>query len=234
MNLLAIDTATDAVSVAVHDGEHVVAAAVARGERRHAELLAPMIVEVVARGGTTLGEIGAIAVDVGPGLFTGMRVGITAAKALAEVLEVPVVPVVSLDAVAHGVAGTDMEIIASVLDARRGEVYWSLYRAPDVMRLTDARVGTPEECIADITARGQSVAVVGAGYERHREIFVELLRRAVPLQAFGGPPEPLAEVIAAIGHTRAMRQDTCGVDAVLPVYLRAPDAAINWATRNST
>jgi tRNA threonylcarbamoyladenosine biosynthesis protein TsaB len=234
MIVLAIDTATDTVSVALHDGEGVVASSVARGERRHAELLAPMIGEVIERAGITLADVGTIAVDVGPGLFTGMRVGITSAKAMAEVLDVPVVPITSLDALAAGAESTEMEVVACVLDARRGEVYWGLYRADDRTRLTEARVGSPESCIADIAARGQSVAVVGSGMTRYREVFAEQLRLAVPAHALGGPDEPLAETVAALGHVRAMRQLTCGVDEVVPLYLRAPDAEINWATRSSS
>jgi tRNA threonylcarbamoyladenosine biosynthesis protein TsaB len=233
MNILAIDTATDTVSVAVHDGEAVVASAVVRGERRHAELLVPMIADVLTRAGMTVSDIGVIAVDVGPGLFTGMRVGITAAKALAEVLEVPVVPVSSLDALAHGAHTTDMDVVVSVLDARRGEVFWGVYRANDLERLGEPRVGSPADCIADIAARGQSVAVLGSGMERHREVFVDQLRLAVPSHTLGGPSEPLADVVAVVGHSRALRQASCGVDDVLPLYLRAPDAEINWSTRSS-
>lgn len=233
MNLLAIDTATDTVSVAVHDGESVVASAAARGERRHAELLAPMVADVVDRAGIALTDLGAIAVDVGPGLFTGMRVGITAAKAFAEVLEVPLVPVTSLEALAHAADAGDADVIASVIDARRGEVFWAVHRAVDRTRLGDLRVGKPEECVADLSARGQSVVVTGSGMERHRDVFAEHLRLAVPAHVLGGPAEPIADMVAMIGHARAMRQDSCGVDEVVPVYMRAPDAEINWATRSA-
>lgn len=233
MKLLAIDTATDTVSVAVHDGESVVASRAARGERRHAELLTPMIREVLDRVGIALSDIGAIAVDVGPGLFTGMRVGITTAKALAEVLDVPVVPVTSLEAMALAAEATDMEVVASVLDARRGEVFWALFRAADRAALTEPRVGSPESCIADITARGQSVAVIGSGMQRHRELFADHLRLAVSAHTLGEPSEPLADQVAALGFARAMRQMTRSVDEVAPLYLRAPDAEINWATRSS-
>lgn len=233
MNLLAIDTATDSVSVAVHDGSSVVASAVARSPRRHAELLAPMVADVVDRAGLTLADVGAIAVDVGPGLFTGMRVGITTAKAFAEVLDVPIVPVTSLEALAHVVDAGDADVVASVIDARRGEVFWAVFRAGDRMRLGDPRVGSPDECIADIAARGQSVVVSGSGMERHRDVFADHLRLAVPGHALGGPADPTADAVATIGHARAMRQETCGVDDVIPVYMRAPDAEINWSTRSA-
>jgi tRNA threonylcarbamoyladenosine biosynthesis protein TsaB len=87
--------------------------------------------------------------------------------------------------------------------------------------------------VADIAARGQSVAVTGSGLERHREAFADQLRLAVPAHTLGGPSEPLAEMVAAIGHRQALRQLTCSVDEVQPLYLRAPDAEINWATRSS-
>lgn len=75
--------------------------------------------------------------------------------------------------------------------------------------------------------------VAGSGMERHRDVFAEHLRLAVPAYVLGGPAEPMADIVAAIGHARAMRQDSYGVDDVVPVYMRAPDAEINWTTRSA-
>jgi tRNA threonylcarbamoyladenosine biosynthesis protein TsaB len=141
--------------------------------------------------------------------------------------------VTSLDALAHVADAADMEVVASVLDARRGEVFWALYRAADRAALTEPQVGSPESCIADITARGQTVAVIGSGMQRHRELFADHLRLAVPAHTLGEPHEPLADEVAALGFARAMRQMTSSVDEIVPMYLRAPDAEINWATRSS-
>ncbi|MEY3700298.1 MAG: hypothetical protein RIT16_658, partial [Actinomycetota bacterium] len=95
--ILGIDTATDAVSVALHDGESVLASSEIRSDRQHAEALTPMIDFVCKQAAIELWDVGGIAVDIGPGLFTGMRVGIASAQAIAQVIDVPIIPVTSLD-----------------------------------------------------------------------------------------------------------------------------------------
>src|SRR4029077_12966635 len=108
MLLLALDTATPRVSVALGDDGHVVAelqlaSGTDRGQgvRRHAELLAPGIDSLCRQAGVRVADVSAVAVGIGPGMFTGLRVGVTTAKVLAQVLRVPVVPVASLDLVAY-------------------------------------------------------------------------------------------------------------------------------------
>ena len=117
MITLGIDTATELVSVALVDGEKVLAASESQSDRRHAEDLTPMLQFVVQRAGIAFSEIDAVAVDVGPGLFTGMRVGIAAAQALAQVLSVPLVGVDSLEALVAGIGSLDddHEIVVPVV-----------------------------------------------------------------------------------------------------------------------
>ena len=103
MLVLAIDTATKQVGVAIGDGGAVRAEVRLAGGRRHAEQLVPAISALLDWTGVRLDQLAAIAVDVGPGLFTGLRVGITTAKVMAQALRVPVVPVASLDLVAYPV-----------------------------------------------------------------------------------------------------------------------------------
>ena len=233
MKLLAIDTALDAVSVCVADGERVLANAEAKSDRRHGEMLTPMIHSALREAGCTVQEIGTIAVDIGPGLFTGMRVGIATAKAMAEVLEASLVGVSSLEVLAHQ-ATTEFDIVASVIDARRGEVFWSLHRADDREQLTSARAGSAEECLASIADRGQSVCLVGTGVVRYRRVFDDGLRLAVP--EFEIAPDelstPLATTVATIAGSRLV--DAVSVDELVPMYLRAPDAEINWLTRSGS
>ena len=122
MILLAIETATMQVGCALAvDGEVVATHEVSRG-RRHAENLVPAIEFLCRQAGIGLADLSAIAVDIGPGLFTGMRVGIATAKTMARALTVPVVPVCSLDVLAHPLRHGD-RVIASIIDARRGELY---------------------------------------------------------------------------------------------------------------
>ena len=103
MIILAIDTSTDAVSVAINNSKQLLASAHVTSDRRHAELLAPMISSVCTQADVSMREVDVVAVDIGPGLFTGMRVGIASAKTIAQVLDVPIVGVSSLDILARSV-----------------------------------------------------------------------------------------------------------------------------------
>ena len=123
MIVLGIESATESVGVALAASDGVLASVeVARG-RRHAESIVPCVQFVCERADIELSEVGAIAVDVGPGLFTGMRVGIATAKSLAMALNIPMVPMTSLEVLAAAEATTD-DIIVPVVDARKSEVFW--------------------------------------------------------------------------------------------------------------
>ena len=145
MLILGIDTATPAVGCAIGGHEGVLASFTAARGRRHAETLVPAIDHLRRSVGIELDELGAIAVDVGPGLFTGLRVGVATAKAMASALRVPVVVgVSSLDLVAFPVRFSP-RLIASVVDARRGEVFFAFYRQVPggLQRVSEAGVGRP-------------------------------------------------------------------------------------------
>ncbi len=144
MTLLAIETATDMVGAAILRDDGAGAERMHLGGRAHAELLAPAIEEVCAVSGCTVADVDVVAVDVGPGLFTGLRVGVATAKALAQALGIGVLGVGSLDVLAAAAAGAaagaegspgaapggaaPVGAIAAVVDARRGEVFVAAYR----------------------------------------------------------------------------------------------------------
>ena len=190
-----------------------------------------------------LTEISAIAVDVGPGLFTGLRVGIATARSMAWALDVPVVGVSSLDVLAHGAVhgvphdedrhstSADGAVIATALDARRGEVYWAVHRARGAAtpeRVVEPRVTSPEDLAVHLRERDQRVLLVGTGAVRYAEHF-----DAIDSVVAGGADValPTVESLLAIAVGRATREEWDSAEAVEPLYLRAPDAEINWATR---
>ena len=117
--ILGIETSVDHVGVAVGNYRGIRAHSMLASDRRHAESLTPMIQFVLQQADATMADLSAIAVDVGPGLFTGMRVGIASAASLAWALELPVVPVCSLDALAMNAEWSE-NVVAAALDARRG------------------------------------------------------------------------------------------------------------------
>ena len=227
MLILGIETATQQVGVAIGGHEGVIATfEVVRG-RRHAEILTPAIEFVCAQADLDIDEIGCVAVDVGPGLFTGMRVGLAAAKALALALRIPVIGISSLDLLAFPCRHTD-RVIVPVIDARKGEVFWAMYRQVPggVQQVMAPTVGPVDDLVADLLARSQEALCVGDGAARYADEIVEGYRCEI-----SAPVHPSAGALVQLAHARALREDWVRADEIEPIYLRAPDAQINWSTR---
>jgi tRNA threonylcarbamoyladenosine biosynthesis protein TsaB len=227
--ILGIETATEQVSVAIGGHEGVIASfEVVRG-RRHAEILAPAIEFVCRQADIELSEFGVIAVDVGPGLFTGMRVGLASAKALAQALRIPMIGISSLDLLAFPSRYSD-RVVVPVIDARKGEVFWAMYRqVPGGLQQVSApTVGPVKDLVADLLARSQEVLCVGDGAVRYREEILDGYHCE-----FGGDVHPSAAPLVQLAHARALREEWVSPREIEPVYLRAPDAQINWAIRTA-
>lgn len=209
--VLAFDTATTAVTVALQEwapgeGSRLRAAA-HTVDRRHAELLAPSIAEVLARGGAVRTDISAIAVGVGPGPYTGLRVGLATAHALGTALRLPVHGVCTLDAIAWA-SGRDTPFVVAT-DARRKEVYWARYDSAR-SRAGDVAVGPPDE----VVAAAPGLPVLGEGAALYPEV----------LGAAAGPPLPTAAALAELAVTRLSGAAGPPLLAPKPLYLRRPDA----------
>ena len=229
MLILGIDTATPQAGCAIGGHEGVLASTHAAEGRRHAENLIPSIKFICERAQVELSDIGVIAVDCGPGLFTGLRVGIATAKSLAQALGIPMIGVSSLDLVAFP-ARYSNKLITSVVDARRGEVYYAFYRQVPggVQRLSEPQLGTPQDLASELMARGEDVLLVGDGAERYRDEFRVISEAEV---ADRGSSYPLASSLVQLAHAKAMREEFVRPEVLVPLYLRKPDAEINWQTR---
>jgi len=204
--LLALDTSTPSVTAAVHDGTRVLAEATVVDARRHGELLAGQVAQVLAEAGLTPADLTAIAVGVGPGPFTGLRVGVVTALTLGLALSVPVHGVCSLDALAWRAVVDGPFVVAT--DARRREVYWARYDTGGG-RLGPAGVCKP----ADLAAELGGLPVVGPGAELYADVFGGVVGACAPLSAGA-----LAEVaLAALASGAALLP-------ARPLYLRRPDA----------
>ena len=199
--LLALDTATNAVTAAVHDGTRVVASHSVVDARRHAEILMPVIDRVMA--GVPKSALTQVAVGVGPGPYTGLRVGVMTAMTLGHALGIPVVGLCSLDALA---AAVPLDEFAVATDARRKEVYWAVYSHG--VRRSAPSVSLPGELPIDV----RELPTAGRGPLLYPELF-----------ALG--IEPL-DVDAGWLATEVARRQTAGepLDEVRPLYLRQPDA----------
>jgi tRNA threonylcarbamoyl adenosine modification protein YeaZ len=210
--LLAFDTATPAVTVALHDGLRVLASQTTASSRRHGELLAAMIERVLVAGAAARTDLEAIAVGTGPGPYTGLRAGLVTARVLASALGVPALGVCTLDVIAHAAApaAAGREFIVAT-DARRKEVYWARY-APSARRIGVPAVGRPAAlAAAGITA---SCPIAGEG----PELYPELGGHPIP------PRHPDAAQLAGIAAQRLADRAPCG--PVEPLYLRRPDARV--------
>jgi tRNA threonylcarbamoyladenosine biosynthesis protein TsaB len=197
--LLGLDTATPAVTVAVCDGGRVLAESTAPDDRRHGELLAPAIQSVLREAGVTVGDLAGIAVGVGPGPFTGLRVGLVTARMLGAVVGVPVHGVCTLDALAldSGIDG----LFRVATDARRKEVYWAAYDGSSALTRVD---GPHVDRPAEVAWNGP---VVGPGPQLYPDAFPD----------GRGPVRPSAGALCrwvSDGHPT--------LDPA-PLYLRRPD-----------
>jgi tRNA threonylcarbamoyladenosine biosynthesis protein TsaB len=227
--ILGIESSTALVGVAIGGHEGVLAQAHSSRGKRHAESLTPSIDFVRRQARVDLREISCVAVDLGPGLFTGLRVGISSAKALAHALRVPMIGVPSLDLLAFQVRYSSRKIVATI-DARRGELFYAFYRQVPggVQRLSDHRIGTPDDLASELLASGEDCLLVGEGALRYREVFDGLTKVEL---ADHGLAYPSAASLVQLAHAQALREQWVNPWDLEPLYLRVPDAEINWATR---
>ncbi len=230
MLVLALDTSTAQVSVALGDGGAVLGAVALTGGRRHAEQLAPAIDYLRRELGVGLDRLSAIAVGTGPGLFTGLRVGVTTAKVMAQALRIPVVGIASLDLVAYPLRHSDRQIVA-VLDARRREVFAARYRPVPggVQRVSDYDVYAPAELVADLAAEQgtepHGLLLAGDGVDRFRAEFAALEHAELAGSEFAAPS---IAALVQLATARFEREEFEQPAELHPLYLRRSDAEIEW------
>jgi tRNA threonylcarbamoyladenosine biosynthesis protein TsaB len=205
MLLLALDTATPAVTVALHDGSAVVAELSVVDPRRHGEVLAVLVDQVLRKAGAVRSDLTAVAVGIGPGPYTGLRAGVVTARVLGSALQIRTDGICSLDVLAtQAVPGAEDSDFLVATDARRREVYWARY-TPDGERVDGPYVGKPADLQTDLPVAGEGAA-----------LYPELGRREL------APRYPAAGQLALI----AVGRISAGLPPGLaePLYLRRPDA----------
>lgn len=225
--VLALETSTDRSSVAIVSDQGTVASAGLGVPRRHGEFVAPAIRFCLDQAGRGMADLTGVAVGIGPGLYTGLRVGIATAQAIAVARSLPVVGLSGLDVLAFR-ARHVQHLLCATLDARRGELFWAFYRhAPGgVQRVGELRVGRPDELTAELDSAGEECLVVGDGAARYAAELGTLH------DAEADPSvHPEAADLGALAVPRFVREETQPPGTLAPIYLRTADAKIGWEQR---
>jgi tRNA threonylcarbamoyladenosine biosynthesis protein TsaB len=226
--LVGIDTATIGISVALDRDGTVVGESVIEGARRQTELLHPALADLFSSTGWVPDDLDAVVVDVGPGRFTGVRVGVAAAKALAFAVGVPTVGCLSTEILLEGSRAESDDVVA-VVDLRRGEVA-VLFSGDDPVQ--DTVRTTPEKLGAMLVARNRTGALlVGDGAVEYRSMIE--LGAGSPCRIGGGAlavPSAAAACRIAGRDLSARSVDPLSIE---PVYLRGADVRLGWATRSN-
>lgn len=230
MLVLSIETSTPQTSVAIGTEQGILASASLSWARGHTEVVVPAINHLLQWSELDLQQVGGVTVGLGPGLFTGLRVGVSTARAMAQVLGVPVVGIGSLDVLAYSVRHARWRI-GAVIDGKRGEVFYAFYRPVPggVTRETGFSVGPPSRLAADLGASREETLLVGNGallYQRELAEDVGHVEFASVAHAF-----PSAEALLELAVPRFHREETSRPDEVVPLYVRKSDAEIDWAKR---
>lgn len=228
MLILGIESSTPRSSVALADEDRVVASASLGVDRRHGEFLAPAVDFCLRQAGRTVDDVTGVAVGLGPGLYTGLRIGIATGQAFASARQLPVVGMAGLDVLAFQ-ARHVRRLICAAIDARRGELFWAFYRcAPGgVQRQTELRVGAPEKLCGEIEGAAEECLVVGDGGMRHHDALV-----AVGAEVAGSTTAwPDAADLVELARPRFVREETLQPRELEAIYLRHADARIGWQTR---
>ena len=237
--VLGIDTSTATASVALVEGGKLILEQVSSipgqpgalsspNRGNHAENLLPLIDALLNKAGLPLSEVTAFAVAIGPGSFTGLRIGLSTVKGLAYGWKIPVVGVPTLLAVAARVTGWD-GLICPLLDARKKEVYAALFRKKrqGLEQLTQDLVATPEEVVQKVEALGnrESCLFIGDGVQVYANLITATLGNRC-LLTLGETYPSTACAVAQLGEERLNRQEFDSLGSLVPLYLRPSEAEV--------
>ena len=221
MKILAVDTSSKICAVAILEDNKVIDEIKLDNGKTHSENLMPIIKEVLEKNNLTLKDINLIAVSVGPGSFTGIRIGIATIKPMAEVYNLPVASVTSLETLARNVETEDTEVtIISLIDARNHQVYAGFFN--NEYNLKEKEVA---EDIAEVLKKAekyQKIIFVGDGAILHKEKIEENLKDKEI--SFSKCNEQTAINTGKIGYKKYLEKDLKNADTILPIYLRKSQA----------
>lgn len=212
MKILAIDTTSKICSVALLEDDKIIDEINLDSGLTHSENLMPLVKDILEKNQIELKEINLIGVDVGPGSFTGIRIGVASVKAMAEVWNIPVASVTSLETLARNVETTNP--IVSLIDARNNQVYMGVF---------DNQYNKIEEYLADDIniaiekiKKYETINVVGDGSVLHKEFLIQNIKNI----EFSEINEQYASCVGKMSYKKSLENDLKNADTVVPIYLR--------------
>lgn len=229
MLILGIETSTPQASVTIGSEQGIIGSCTISRGAAYGEFLLPAVEFLMRQSGLTYRQLSALAIGLGPGLFTGMRVGVATAKTLAQALSVPIVGVPSLDLLAFDARYTP-KVICPVLDAKRGEVFYAFYRQVPggITRESDYQSGSPERLVAEFDARGNDILAIGNGALLYRAKLEEAERVEIGTMTHAFPR---SAALIDLALPRLVREDFDRLFDIEPMYMRRTAAEINWEAR---
>jgi tRNA threonylcarbamoyladenosine biosynthesis protein TsaB len=224
MKLLALDTSSAVAAVAVLDQDKLIAEYNLNHKKTHSQKMMPMMEEVLKSCELSPKDIDVFGVSLGPGSFTGLRIGITTMKVMAQALGKPLVGVSSLEGLAFNLPFC-REMICPIVDAQRDLLYTGFYQwnEKDLQKVKDHDILHVEELISFVKERGQKAVFVGDGVEKFRTVLLERL----PEQAVFPPVPfllPRASSIGALAMKQAIKEVLQKPEEIVPVYMRKSQA----------
>ncbi len=231
MSILAIDTATQVSSVAVLKEGRLLAELTMQGKLTHSETLLPHIEQVLKMAAVAKEELTGIAVSNGPGSFTGLRIGLAAAKAMSYVLGIPLVGVSTLQALAYQLPAPGVRVMC-LLDAQKGNAYVESYRwENNSLQVVDSvQVAKITDIVAACANMSEQVILLGDAVQKKVAGKLEL-----PANVSVAPPHivmPRAACVAMLGQAKMMAGETDNVMDLEPVYIRRSEAEVLWEKRH--
>lgn len=232
MYVLGIDTATMVCSIGLAEEQRIVGEMTLHTRKTHSERLLPMIQQLIADADLTPQDLTGVAVSIGPGSFTGLRIGITTAKSLAFALQIPVVGIPTLDALAAQFPYS-RHLVCPVIDAQKGNVYTALYRADGVYptRINDYQVINLGDLLHQLAAGDEAVVLTG-----ETAMFADEISTAAEMRKIQQVPflyrMPRGAVTAALGLQRLQAGVPAGSGELTPLYIRRSEAEVLWEQRH--
>jgi len=224
MVILGIETSTKTCSIALIDGERIRDEISLHLGLSHSEKLIPLIDEILKRNTKAIKDIDGIAVSIGPGSFTGIRVGVSTARGFAQSLNIPLVGIPSLDALAFGV-GTSGEVVCPMIDALRREIYTALYAGRK--RLTPHQLIGIENWLERLKEKRETILFLGEAVDIYENLIKDFLKKKAKIVKKEKRYASAAKV-AELGWEKLVSGEGKKYDEVFPLYIRRPEAEVKW------